>query len=222
MDPEYETWYRLLNCGIRLPASTGSDWFVCSSNRVYADVGSDFSYGAWLAALRAGRTFVTNGPVLQLTVAGHSPSTDVLALAGTRRDVMVTVEYEALHPIDRVEIVRDGTVVAATDVTDRSPAGRFTASVDAVGTGWLAARCWGRRRTSYGHPVWAHTSPVYLRARPDSRTVRAASQALVEEIARSEEWLRSRARYADAAQRTRMLQLFADGRAVFERLLRDG
>jgi hypothetical protein len=52
--------------------------------------------------------------------------------------------------------------------------------------------------------------------------VRAASQALVEEIARSEDWLRSRARYADAAQRTRMLQLFADGRAVFERLLRDG
>ena len=32
---EYDIWYRLLNCGIRLPASTGSDWYVCSNNRVY-------------------------------------------------------------------------------------------------------------------------------------------------------------------------------------------
>ena len=129
---------------------------------------------------------------------------------------------ETFQPIDRVEIMRDGEVVAATDVRGR-PAGRpLRASVDAAGAGWLAARCWGRRRTSYGHPLWAHTSPVYLRARPGSRIVRTASRALVEEIARSEDWLRSRARYADAAQRTGMLQLFADGRAVFERLLRDG
>jgi hypothetical protein len=156
-----------------------------------------------------------------MTVADHAPSSDGLDLATTRRAAEVTVEYETLQPIDRVEIVRDGMVVAVTDVTDRQPVGRFVAAVDAVGAGWLAARCWGRRRTSYGHPLWAHTSPVYLRARPDSRIVRAASQTLVEEIGRSQDWLQSRARYADAAQRTRMLELFAAGRAVFERLLRD-
>ena len=44
LDPEYEIWYRLLNCGLRLPASTGSDWFLCSSNRVYNDVAGTFSY----------------------------------------------------------------------------------------------------------------------------------------------------------------------------------
>src|SRR5512132_1140436 len=63
-DPEYELWYRLLNCGIRLPASTGSDWYVCSSNRVYVDVPGQFSYESWLAGLRAGRTVVTDGPLL--------------------------------------------------------------------------------------------------------------------------------------------------------------
>ena len=62
MDPEYDLWYALLNCGIRLPASTGSDWFVCSSNRVYVTV-EEFSYRSWLAGLAAGRTFITNGPV---------------------------------------------------------------------------------------------------------------------------------------------------------------
>ena len=39
MDPEYDVWYRLLNCGIRLPASTGSDWYICSNNRVYVPTG---------------------------------------------------------------------------------------------------------------------------------------------------------------------------------------
>ena len=37
MDPEYDLWYKLLNCGISLPASTGTDWFVCSNNRVYVN-----------------------------------------------------------------------------------------------------------------------------------------------------------------------------------------
>ncbi len=63
MDPEYDLWYALLNCGIRLPASTGSDWFVCSSNRVYVSLGASeaFSYANWLAGLAAGRTLITNG-----------------------------------------------------------------------------------------------------------------------------------------------------------------
>ena len=39
MDPEWDVWYDLLDCGFVLPASTGSDWFVCSSNRVYVDIG---------------------------------------------------------------------------------------------------------------------------------------------------------------------------------------
>ena len=44
MDPEYDLWYKLLNCGIALPASTGTDWFVCSNNRVYVNTSDTFSY----------------------------------------------------------------------------------------------------------------------------------------------------------------------------------
>ena len=40
MDPEWDVWYDLLDCGFVLPASTGSDWFVCSSNRVYVHTGA--------------------------------------------------------------------------------------------------------------------------------------------------------------------------------------
>ena len=221
MDPEYETWYRLLNCGIRLPASTGSDWFVCSSNRVYVDVGSDFSYAAWLACLRAGRTIVTNGPVLRLAVDGHAPSTDVLDLAATRRNMTVTVEYETLLPIDRVEIVRDGAVVASTLVADGAGAGPIR-GVGRRGRRRLAGRpLLGPEPNQLRAPgVGAHEPGVPPRA-TGSRIVRAAAEALIEAIDRSQDWLRSRARYDDGSQKTRMLQLFTDGREVFERCLRD-
>jgi hypothetical protein len=62
---------------------------------------------------------------------------------------------------------------------------------------------------------------VYLRERPGSRIVRAAAETLIEDIDRSQDWLRARGRYDDGSQKTRMLQLFADGREVFERCLRD-
>jgi hypothetical protein len=220
MDPEYDLWYRLLNCGFRLPASTGSDWFVCSSNRVYVAVGAGFSYDAWLRGLAAGRTFVTDGPVLRLTVAGHAPGNDVLGLGERVASVPVVVDWAAAQPVDRIEIVRDGAVVAAADNAEGATSGTLTAAVDAAGAGWVAARCWGRRRTSYGHALWAHTSPVYLRPLPDPAIAGAAARAFVADIDRAAGWLATQARFEHDRQRERMLELFAEGRGVFERLAR--
>jgi hypothetical protein len=224
MDPEYERWYRLLSCGIRLPASTGSDWFVCSSNRVYVDAGADFSYAAWLAGLKAGRTFVTNGPVLRLHVAGQPPGQDDLDLPARRGRVKVAVEHAAAQPIDRIEIVRDGEVVAVSEpsaqLSEGPTSSRFAEEIDVEGAGWLAARCWGHRRTSYGHPLWAHTSPVYLRRRPEGAVARAAASAFLADLDRAREWLQTKARYDEGRQRDRMLEIFAEGRAVFEGIAR--
>jgi hypothetical protein len=221
MDPEYDDWYRMLNCGIHLPASTGSDWFVSSSNRVYVDVGTDFSYETWLERLTAGRTFVTDGPILRLAVDGHAPAGDILDVAAGVRSMPVTVEWAGAQAIDRIEIVRDGEVVAAADNPDQATEGTFRATVDVVGAGWLAARCWGQRRTSYGHALWAHTSPVYLRAMPDSAVVRAASGYFVENIDQTLEWIATKARLDNQAQRDRLLQIFREGRGVYERLNRE-
>ncbi|MCC6177098.1 MAG: CehA/McbA family metallohydrolase [Chloroflexi bacterium] len=221
VDPEYDIWYRLLNCGFRLPASTGSDWFVCSSNRVYADVGADFSYERWLGSLREGRTLVTNGPILRLHVAGHGPSNAVLELAPARRSVEVSVRWDSALPVDRVEIVRDGEVAAALDNLEHDLAGALTTALDIEGAGWIAARCFGRQRTSYGHALWAHTSPIYLRSSPSRAVTRAAASAFVEHIDRTLAWIATRGRFDHDDQKARMQQLYGEGRAVYERLTRN-
>ena len=218
MDPEYEIWYRLLNCGLRIPASTGSDWYLCSSNRVYTSVAGTFSYESWLDALRAGRTFITDGPILRFTVGGHAPGNDLLDLSPIKQTAEVVVEWEGAQPIDRIEIVRDGEVAYTEQNADGALAGRVQIDLDVAEAGWLAARCWGSRRNTYAHALWAHTSPVYVRSTPASPTVRAAAGTFLEHVARARDYLTSRARFDNSAQRDRLLQLYAEGRAAFERL----
>jgi len=193
-----------------------TDWFVSSSNRVYVDVGADFSYDGWLEGLRAGRTFITNGPLLRMTVAGRGPGDEILAPGGPT--LPVAVEWAGALPIDRIEIIRDGEVVAVSDDLGGTSAGTFTADIAVEESRWLAARCWGRHRTSYGHSLWAHTSPVYLHPRPAAARAREASAGFMDSIDGATTWLRTKARFDDAGQRDRMLQLFAEGRARFARL----
>src|SRR4051794_433033 len=82
-------WYRLPNCGFRIPASAGTDCFLNripsrlpSSDRAYVKVDGAFTYEEWIKGLKAGRTFVTNGPMLELTADGHAPGEPVHVGAG--------------------------------------------------------------------------------------------------------------------------------------------
>jgi hypothetical protein len=256
MDPEWDVWYALLNCGFVLPPSTGSDWFVCSSNRVYVHtgegagggggrdegaiehgrhdghgehgrVGQAFSYAAWLEGLRAGRTFITNGPALFVDVDGHGPGAH-LELAG-RRDLQVVVRWQSELPVDRVEIVRDGQVVAKEAWTEGRREGTLRATVEAAGDdgpGWVAARCFGDARTSYGHFLWAHTGPVYLRpGRPGGAprlgpAGRASALAFVEDLDRAVAWVTTRGKYHHPEQRDRMVDLFRQAREGYAALAR--
>lgn len=217
MDPEYEIWYMLLNCGLRLPASTGSDWFVCSSNRVYVDVAGHLTYPAWLAGLREGRTFITDGPILRLTAAGHGPSNEVLGPAADTRSLDVVVEWASAVPVTAIEVVADATVVWREENAARARSGTVRTSIDAS-VGWVAARAWGRTRNSYDHTLWAHTSPVYVRDAPAPAIRATAAAALIEDIDQSLEWITTKARFDATSQRDRILDLFREGRRVYERL----
>src|SRR5262249_22676015 len=67
---DLDRWYRLLTCGVRpsLVGGSGKDSnaVALGAVRTYARLapGEAFSYAAWVEAVRAGRTFVTTGPLL--------------------------------------------------------------------------------------------------------------------------------------------------------------
>ena len=59
-------------------------------NRVYVYTGMDTSYEAWWKGLKAGRSFVTNGPLLEVRANGDLPGTIFSDRAGKRLTLKLT------------------------------------------------------------------------------------------------------------------------------------
>jgi hypothetical protein len=108
-------YYRLLNCGLRIPPSAGSASGVLPNpvgyNRVYVHLDRPFSYGAWWDALGAGRSFVTNGPILLVQANGNFPGHAFRGQTGERMVVNIDARLGGNDAIEAVEVIRDGTVV---------------------------------------------------------------------------------------------------------------
>src|SRR5436309_2597794 len=83
-------WYRLLNCGFRLPAGAGTDAMAdyaslrgpVGVDRVYVQTGTRPDQARFLAGIRAGRTFATNGPLVLFTLGGKAPGDEIRLAAG--------------------------------------------------------------------------------------------------------------------------------------------
>jgi hypothetical protein len=215
MDPEYDLWYKMLNCGLRLPASTGTDWFVCSNNRVYVQTDEEFTYDGWLTALRQGRTFITNGPALFLRVNGLGPGDTLAASPDAHAEVEVT--WLSHYPVKRVEIICSGETVAAQDFPAGREAGELKAAVPLPSDGWIAARCSGHARDSFDHAVYAHTSPVYLQVGPPNPATPDCAAFFVRALDRSLEWVQTKGRFTRNHQREEVVELFHRGQEFYRR-----
>jgi hypothetical protein len=109
------TYYRMLNCGLRIPPSAGSASGVLPNpvgyNRVYVHLAGAFSYDAWWRGLGEGRSFVTNGPLLLVEANGKRPGEVFRSAAGNLVEVALDVRVLGNDPLEAVEVIRDGVVV---------------------------------------------------------------------------------------------------------------
>jgi hypothetical protein len=165
-------YYRYLNCGYRLPLVGGTDKMSAEvpvgGYRTYAFLGDEpFSFDAWCAAVRAGRTFLSAGPIVALQVDGARVG-DTVRLSGGGA-VSVTASAEGIFPIGVLQLVHDGRVVASTENRSGGRRLELRAEVPVASDGWLAARCGGPTywdAPSYSgqwkRGLFAHTSPVYV------------------------------------------------------------
>ena len=217
MDPEYDLWYAMLNCGFRLPASTGSDWYICSGNRVYAYTGADFTYADWTTALQGGRTFITNGPALFLSVDEQGPGATVTCEPGGA--LAVTARWQSHYAVERVELLWNGAVVASRALAGaEAKAGSLTVNFNAPSDGWLAARLSSHVRDSFFQPVYAHTSPVYVVAGRRAPEQREAAHFFDRALDDALAWVQHKGKYRNETQRRAVEMLFQEGQAVYRKL----
>lgn len=166
-------YYRYLNCGYRLPLVGGTDKMYSTVPvglyRTYAYIPEDqeFTYDNWCRAVRAGRTYLSGGPMIHFSVNGaHIGDTLQLPRGGGTLEVEATAE--SIFPLHNLEIVQQGRVVATTEDAKGARRLSLKTSLKVDRHTWLAARC-GRPQAGalHHHDEWqrgifAHTSPIYV------------------------------------------------------------
>jgi hypothetical protein len=215
--PVLADWYRLLDCGCRLPlagaSGKDSNAVALGGVRTYARMAAGEApvLGPWVEAVRAGRTFITNGPLLSLTVDGEGPGTILAMPSG--KVVRVRAEARSAVPFDQLEVLAGGTVIVAKTASGNRLSAVVETEMAATSSTWMAARCWSHERLPDGQCVYAHTSPVYLdvdgqRRRPDAAT----AGALVEVLERTREWIARAARCPTEHHREHLAGIVEAGR----------
>jgi len=226
-DEDFALWllqlyYRLLNCGIRLPASGGSASGIMPSPvgycRTYVRMSEPFSYSGWFSALRNGQSFATNGPLLFLNVADEEPG--ALLRFAAEKPVILETRVLALSQtgLEYVELIRDGRVVAREACPPEAVRTQLELRVEIPfdRSGWLAARCFERIE---GNVRYAQTSPVYVFMGTDPIAVAEDARFFEEHvrslIVQAERWNRFRSE----SERVELLELLREAKAFYRRVV---
>lgn len=111
-----QVWWELLNRGLRTRAITNTDTHgrrsvPVGARRTYVYLGDQpLTEANVIRALLAGRSFLSRGAILELSVNGRGPGEDLVAT-----ELAVEVKAQSVRPVERVELVRNGEVIERHD-----------------------------------------------------------------------------------------------------------
>lgn len=152
-------YYQVLNAGFRIAPSAGSASGVLKNpvgyNRAYVYLGERLDYGAWWAGLRAGRSIVTNGPLMDVSADGTRPGHVLHKRAGATVDVKI--ELLGTEPLSRIELIQNGEVTRNLTPEEVRQSGLISVSLNE--SGWFLLRAIGTHPTTLRI---ASTAPWYV------------------------------------------------------------
>jgi hypothetical protein len=169
----HQEYYRYLNCGYKLPLVGGTD--KMDSNvpvglyRTYVRLDDDqeFTYQNWCENVKKGRTFLSGGPIMGLNVEGAEIG-DTFRVLGPG-EVQVSAFAESVIPINTLEIICNGKVVASVKSKEGQRRLEINEKLKIDSHSWVAARAGGpsyfgdlNHMDVWNRGVFAHTSPIYI------------------------------------------------------------
>ncbi|MDE2882183.1 MAG: CehA/McbA family metallohydrolase [Acidobacteriota bacterium] len=200
---------RLLNAGFRLAAAGGSDTFSDTSRdpplgtgRTYVRLPEGAGPEDWPLALRAGRSFSTNGPLLELDVDSRGMGDEIERRGPARLPVRAravsAVPMERLTVLVNGEVWREATGDPAADPVAGSPFElEVSGELELQDSAWIAVRAEGPRSVwTTDSSLFAHSTPVYVLL--DGRDIvveadRLYMETMIEDfgaaMARRDDWL---------------------------------
>jgi hypothetical protein len=222
-----EVWYKLLNCGFRLPTAAGTDFMgnyaslrgPVGLNRVYAEVKpGPLKIEPWLASIKAGRTFATNGPLLYFSLGGQGIGGEVRL--ETKQEVRFSAEMNSIVPVDHLQIVCNGKVARELALDNNRRSAHVDGSIPLDASGWCVLRAFSDKAE---YPIldlypYATTSPVYVSAA--GAPVRSAADAsyFVAWIDRLIAVVRSNTLWNTEAEKESVLSMLQEARKKYAQL----
>jgi hypothetical protein len=220
-----EMYYKLLNCGFRIAATSGTDNFSDvwrdpppGADRTFVRIQGPLSLQSWMAGIKAGHTFGSTGPLLLMDVEGRMPGDEIALGAGTSPTLRVKVEAVSIAPMDKVEIIVNGKVAYTERPADPNHL-MIDRPIPVPEGGWIAARAIGpSHRYVTDSYAFAQTSPVYVvrngrryTSAEDAKFLLASVDAI---------WARADgpSRWRSLPERDRFKAAIDQARAVYERL----
>lgn len=169
LDYTHSMYYSLLNCGLRMPPSAGTANGVhpvpAGFGRVYVHLPDGFSFRAWMEGLKAGRSFVTTGPMLFATADGQDPGHVFSLQSKAAQPLVIRQELESVHPLLYGEILVNGRpeqLLRATNM--KTERGTYQTQsefrIRPQRSGWIAVRWW--ENSPDGQVRFAHSAPWYM------------------------------------------------------------
>jgi len=221
----FRVWHQALNNGFRITAVGGEDSItdlhrrsLIGQNRAYAYLGSKLTWAGWIEAIRQGRMFVTNGPLLEFAVNGQVPGEEVRLPAGGGK-VTVRGAVQSIVPVEKIEVVFKGRVVATINPGEGKSV-PFSREIPVSESGWLTLQVSGSHPI---HPIddsypQATTNPVWVLM--GDRPVRSAEAAryFIRWIDKLADLARAHPGWRSEAEKAHVLGQFSEARQVYERL----
>lgn len=204
-----DSFYRYLNLGMRVPFSTGTDWFIYDFSRVYVGVEGRLTSQKWLKALRAGRSFITNGPLLEFQV-NDARAGDTIALDAPT-ELAVRGRATGRSNFSGIELIHNGAVVAhaSAQAAGQHFVAELRASIRVDQPGWLALRVPEDAGTNIlEKPIFGHTSPIYVHYDGQSVFRPDIARELITEIEHATVIIQAKGTFASPSDRQRILDVY--------------
>ncbi|MEK6238555.1 MAG: CehA/McbA family metallohydrolase [Planctomycetales bacterium] len=213
-----EIYAHIINCGIHLPPSAGSASGVLPNpvgyNRVYVHVDGEFTHEKWWSGLKAGRCFVTNGPMLRVKANGELPGTVFTAGSGREMVFKCGVALSTRDKIRYLEVVKNGETIHTIPLTEFAKQGGRLPELTFRESGWFLIRAVADNPKTFR---FASTAPFYVRFDGKDRVSKKSTQFFLD-------WIDERVaglKLDDPEQRKAVLARWEVARKFWENLHRN-
>jgi len=240
MNSGLRLWYRLLNCGLKLPATAGTDKMTnrvrVGANRVYALVKGKFNYQSWIEALKNGNTFITNSPFL-ICHADNKNAGEQINISVKKAITIITEMWSQL-PVDRLEIIANGKVIAEKIIEKDQHYAKLEFTYVPVKSGWIAARVhqynqedtrkgvsFYQRRDFGGGPTllnmyygtmrpetpFAHTNPIYVTVNNQPTRSKEDAEYFIKYLENAVVWLKKSGHFPSEHAKQEVIDSYKKG-----------